>query len=58
MSQIVGIGMMIAAVAIFVALLPRGGEVRLKSDSAQTFGFMALMLVFILGVLLGIELSW
>jgi hypothetical protein len=57
MSQIVGIGMMIAAVAIFVALLPWGGQLRVKSDSAQAFGMMALMLVFILGAVFAMKLN-
>ena len=57
MSQIVGIAMMIAAVAIFVALLPWGGQVRVKSDSAQIFGIMALMLVFILGAVFAMKLN-
>jgi len=57
MSQIVGVAMMIAAVAIFVALLPWGGEVRVKSDSAQTFGIMALIVVFILGAVFALKLN-
>jgi hypothetical protein len=57
MSQIVGVAMMIAAVAIFVALLPWGGEVRVKSDSAQTFGIMALILVFILRAVFALRLN-
>jgi hypothetical protein len=52
-----GIAMIVAAVGIYVALLPWGGEVRLKSDSAQAFGLMALMLTFILGAILALGLN-
>ena len=41
--------MMIAADAIFLALLPRGGEPRLKSDNAQAACLMALIILFVLG---------
>ena len=57
MSQIVGILMMIAAVAVYVALIPWGGRVRVKSDSAQAFGIMALMVVLILGAVLALKLN-
>jgi hypothetical protein len=52
-----GIAMMAAAAAIYVALIPWGGEVRLKSDSAQSFGIIALMLVFILGGVFALGLN-
>jgi hypothetical protein len=52
-----GIVMMIAAVAVYVALIPWGGEVRLKGDSAQAFGIIALMLVFILGAIFALGLN-
>ena len=42
-----GVAMMMAAVAIYVALIPWSGEVRIKSDSGQAFGIMALMLTLI-----------
>ena len=48
--------MMVTAVAVFVALLPRGGEPRLQSDSAQAFGIMALILLFILGAIFALKL--
>jgi hypothetical protein len=57
MSQIVGILMMVAAVAVYVALLPWGGQVRVKSDSAQAFGLMALMVVFIVGAIFGFKFN-
>jgi hypothetical protein len=57
MSQIVGIAMMVAAVAVYVALIPWGGRVRMKSDSAQAFGIMALMVVFILGAIFGFKFN-
>jgi hypothetical protein len=57
MSQIVGIVMMIAAVAVYVALIPWGGRVRVKSDSGQAFGIMALMVVFILGAVFALKLN-
>jgi hypothetical protein len=57
MSQIVGIAMMIAAVAIFVALLPWGGQLRVKSESAQVFGLMTLMVMFILGAVFALKLN-
>jgi hypothetical protein len=44
-----GIGMMVAAVVMFVALLPRGNELRLKSDNAQSAVVMALIMLFVLG---------
>ena len=53
----VGLGMMVASIVVFVALMPRGGEVRLKSDSAQAFGLMGLMVVFILGAIFALGLS-
>jgi hypothetical protein len=51
MGSYVGVGMMLLAVGVFIALMPRGGEVRLKGDSAQAFALMALMLLFILGAI-------
>jgi hypothetical protein len=37
--------MMAAAVVTFVALLPRGGELRLKNDNAQAASVMALIML-------------
>jgi hypothetical protein len=52
-----GIALMVVAAAIYVALIPWGGEIRLKSDSAQAFGLIALMLVFILGGVFALGLN-
>jgi hypothetical protein len=52
-----GIAMMVVAVAIYVALIPWGGEMRVKSDSAQAFGLMGLMLAFILGAVFALGLN-
>ena len=52
-----GVVMMVTAIAVFLALLPRGGEPRLQSDNAQAFGLMALMLVFILGAVFALGLN-
>ncbi len=52
-----GVVMMVVAVAIYVALIPWGGQVRLKGDSAQAFGIIALMLVFILGAIFALGLN-
>ena len=49
--------MMVVAVAVFVLLMPRGGEVRIKSDTGQAFGLMALMVLFILGGILALGLN-
>ena len=49
--------MMMAAVAIYVALIPWSGEVRIKSDSGQAFGIMALMLTLILGAIFALRLN-
>jgi len=49
-----GVAMMVVAVAVFVLLMPRGGEPRIKSDSGQAFGVMALILLFILGAILAV----
>ena len=52
-----GVAMMVVAVAVFVLLMPRGGEPRIKNDSGQAFGVMALMLLFILGAILALGLG-
>ena len=52
-----GVAMMVAAVGIYVALIPWGGEVRIKSDGGQSFGIMALMLTFMLGAILALRLN-
>jgi hypothetical protein len=52
-----GIAMMVVAAAIYVALIPWGGQVRLKNDSAQSFGLIALMIVFILGGVFALGLN-
>ena len=52
-----GVAMMMAAVAIYVALIPWSGEVRIKSDSGQAFGIMALMLTLILGAIFALRLN-
>jgi hypothetical protein len=52
-----GIAMILAAVVLFVLGMPRGGEVRLKSDNAQAFGLMALILLFILGLIFALGLT-
>ena len=49
--------MMVVAVAVFVLLMPWGGEVRIKSDTGQAFGLMALMVLFILGGILALGLN-
>jgi hypothetical protein len=51
-----GIAMMVVAVAVYVALIPWGGQMRLKSESAQAFGLMGLMLTFILGAVFALGL--
>ena len=57
MGFFLGVGMMVVAVAVFVLLMPWGGEVRIKSDTGQAFGLMALMLLFILGGILALGLN-
>ena len=57
MGFYVGVAMVVTAVAVFVLLMPRGGEPRIKSDTGQSFGLMALMVLFILGGILALGLN-
>ena len=57
MGSYLGVAMMIMAVVVFVLLMPRGGEPRIKSDNGQAFGLMALMLLFILGAVFVLGLN-
>ena len=57
MGTVLGVAMMVVAVAVFVLLMPWGGQVRIKSDAGQAFGLMALMLLFILGGILAVGLN-
>ena len=57
MGFFLGVGMMVVAVAVFVLLMPWGGEVRVKSEAAQAFGLMALIVLFILGGVLALGLG-
>jgi hypothetical protein len=46
-----------ASAAVFMLLMPWGGEVRIKSDTGQAFGLMALILLFILGAIFALGLK-
>ena len=57
MGTSLGVAMMVVAVAFFVLLMPWGGEVRIKSDTGQAFGLMALILLFILSFIFALGLN-
>ena len=57
MGTFLGVAMMVVAVAVFVLLMPWGGEVRIKSDTGQAFGLMALILLFILSFIFALGLN-